>query len=314
MSNSLICPVCQKMQENLPAESCNDYKIYSCNQCGLMFSSPMKAGDASFYETQSEYGQKWEFDVVAAKFKAKNRHGALLDIACGDGRFLEKVSGDFTASGIDFNPKAAAEAQQKSTGKIHCMTLQQYVQQNEAVKFEVITAFHVLEHVENPLNFLSDIHKILKKNGLLALSVPNPNRWALQFNRENWDLPPHHLTRWNPVSLSLALEKSGFKILELSAEPISSLEQIRSGFQDLIWKWVLNYFSFGLTRSSRNGEPAAEISSEVSQDTKIKSVLIMGKSFMIQFLVSILAIIAYPFLIFGKAEGKSLLVLAQPTP
>ena len=76
------------------------------------------------------------------------------------------------------------------------------------------------EFLENPDIFLGQIKECLAPGGLLAISVPNPGRWMPGGLRENWDYPPHHLTRWNSEALQIFLEKYGFQVRKILYEKI----------------------------------------------------------------------------------------------
>jgi 2-polyprenyl-3-methyl-5-hydroxy-6-metoxy-1,4-benzoquinol methylase len=72
--------------------------------------------------------------------------------------------------------------------------------------FDVITAFEVLEHTENPLDFLKCLYNLLKPGGYLFLSVP----FKTKRKPLRGDYPPIHLTRWPLKALKLAINKAGF--------------------------------------------------------------------------------------------------------
>jgi SAM-dependent methyltransferase len=74
--------------------------------------------------------------------------------------------------------------------------------------FDSISIFHTLEHVENPIEFLLDIKKHIKKNGTIYISVPNSySNYREKIKSEEVDdfdllnYPPHHLTWWRPEDL-----------------------------------------------------------------------------------------------------------------
>ena len=83
----------------------------------------------------------------------------------------------------------------------------------------MVSFFEVLEHQDNPAGFLAQVRSLLKPGGYIALSVPNRNRW--QKGLDVTDLPPNHLTRWNPEGLTGFLLREGFEIVSLREEPIS---------------------------------------------------------------------------------------------
>jgi SAM-dependent methyltransferase len=90
-------------------------------------------------------------------------------------------------------------------------------------KFDCITAFEVIEHLENPGLFLNNINSLLNDKGLLIISCPNNKMlWRVHV-----DYPPHHLSRFSPQSLNQILEKSGFEVI-CHYEQMSSVDLIRN--------------------------------------------------------------------------------------
>ena len=140
--------------------------------------------------------------------------GALLDIGCGNGRFLMLAQEmGWNAEGIDFDSKAVETALERGLvvrqGGIEILS-------KEQEKYDVITLSHVIEHVPDPLNLLRSIYRLLKPGGSLWLETPNLASLGHQRFRENWrDLdPPRHLILFTPDSLRLALEQAGFKVIK----------------------------------------------------------------------------------------------------
>jgi SAM-dependent methyltransferase len=142
--------------------------------------------------------------VIAGQPKIKN----LLDIGTFNGFFVKYMrEKGYEAYGVDFNEDAIRNG-------IDNYNLQGYLSIDaknfEVEKYDCISAFEVIEHLEDPNQFLSDISSLLTKDGLLAISCPNNKMlWRVQV-----DYPPHHLSRFSPVSLRLMLEKHGFEILQ----------------------------------------------------------------------------------------------------
>ena len=74
-------------------------------------------------------------------------------------------------------------------------------------------------HQDNPRAFLDTAKSFLKDDGLIALSVPNRNRW--QIGSDPLDYPPNHLTRWSPVALRNFIERNGFQVLSIREQPLT---------------------------------------------------------------------------------------------
>lgn len=86
-------------------------------------------------------------------------------------------------------------------------------------RFDLITMWHVLEHIPSPEEYLIKIRDLLKADGTLVVEVPNFNSWTRIFTNKYWlglDLK-YHLCFFNKNTLSALLKKNGFKIKRVQA-------------------------------------------------------------------------------------------------
>jgi len=222
------CPACRKVSTKAPLESLHKSSLYACAECDLHFWHPAAMPGASWYETAYQ-GR----DQTAMPLEPGHRYflsdpkapkgGRLLDIGCGVGNFLAAASGaGFDVTGIEVNRNAARFAQEHYGLKnISSQSPEEFLAARPLEKFDVVTFFEVLEHQENPQGFLEIAMDCLAPQGLIALSVPNRNRW--QKAPDPLDYPPNHLTRWSPRALRNFLERNGFEILSLREEPLHVL-------------------------------------------------------------------------------------------
>ena len=88
--------------------------------------------------------------------------------------------------------------------------------------FDTVYAGQILEHIANPNNFLLEINRVLKQDGVFILDIPNPYsierilKWI--FKREENLGDPTHLIFYTPASLKAILKYSGFEVLELCTD------------------------------------------------------------------------------------------------
>lgn len=183
----------------------NSYDIFNCNNCQYEFSSPSIPGSSKFYSwivgMNSYYSKsRWEFKIVVDKLKVSSARN-ILDVGCGDGHFLDLVRKNISESSINFyglehtNESILAA---KSRGfEIYDFHINENISELITERFDAIVLFHVLEHVENPVDFLQNILSILNKGGNIYISTPLS---PMHFERYSLDIlnhPPHHLSRFS---------------------------------------------------------------------------------------------------------------------
>lgn len=144
------------------------------------------------------------------------RNGALLDIGCGDGAFLQRAAQTgFTAHGIDLDSKSIAVARTRyGLRDVEACTLAEHTErcQHAGVRYQVITFFEVLEHQDSLTGFLRQVQTLLAPSGYLAGSVPNRDRFLGDLERRfgDGDFPPHHFLWFSDRVLYSLLARHGF--------------------------------------------------------------------------------------------------------
>lgn len=154
---------------------------------------------------------------------ARETPGSVLDVGCGRGDLgVALIRRGWRVSGIE--PSASACAVARAHGvDAHRGTL---ATSSFSESFDAVVMTHSLEHVASPRPDLARVVRLLRPNGVLALSVPNFASWQRRRFGAAWfplDLPRHR-THFTPKSLELALNGAGFEILSLeSASDAGSL-------------------------------------------------------------------------------------------
>jgi len=230
------CPICyteveeRNFKETYVSPYNNqEYKRYECPNCDVHWWEPLKI-IPEFYESEVfEYCVAFH-EVVGTRLgenhKAFFKHfpsnirGKLLDVGCGDGRFLRyaKEQG-FEVWGIDFDKKSVENVKiNLGIDTAFPMSLEEFYEyaKEKNLKFDVITFFEVLEHQDKPREFLEMVKGLLKEGGYIAGSVPNRESMFVKITRDNYvDNPPHHFLRFSKSSLEKALNFAGFKDVEV---------------------------------------------------------------------------------------------------
>lgn len=221
-----ICPLCGS-NEFKPYINTKDYfltqeefQIIRCCNCGFKLTKPKpeqsKIGDyykseeyishnsnktnfkTLLYKWARKRAVKYKIDIVKKYSAAVNTKATLLDIGCGTGYFLSQAKKKgLLCYGFEPIDEARIQAQ-----KINPHSLIYDQQQFDLItqQFNVITMWHVLEHLYNLSEDLSKIIKLMQKNGVLIIAVPNPESFDAQYYREFWaayDVPRHlyHFTK-----------------------------------------------------------------------------------------------------------------------
>lgn len=136
----------------------------------------------------------------------------LLDIGCGTGDFLETAEQNkWKVSGIEPNKEARQIANKKTNESV--FETEQLLK-FEPNSFDVITLWHVLEHLPNLEDHITIFKKLLKLNGTLLIAVPNYESYDAKYYKEFWAAldVPRHLWHFNQTSISNLVSKQSFKV------------------------------------------------------------------------------------------------------
>ena len=137
------------------------------------------------------------FNDVARRYVMNLRgdqKGRLLDVGCGDGKFLADMKRlGWEVVGVEPDPEAAKIAEERLGLSVFTGTLGEANFPPDA--FDAITMKHVIEHVEDPIGLVRECHRILKPGGRLSIATPNTECLQHQLFRTAWlELdPPRHL-------------------------------------------------------------------------------------------------------------------------
>lgn len=130
--------------------------------------------------------------------------GKLLDIGAGTGDFLSLVkSNGWQITGIEPSDKARAIAEKKGvTFAENLATLKDH-------SFDVITMWHVLEHVPDVENQIAELKRLLKPNGTIVIAVPNFNSYDAKYYGQFWAAydVPRHLWHFSKTAIKLLFQK-----------------------------------------------------------------------------------------------------------
>lgn len=142
--------------------------------------------------------------------------GKLLDVGCGDGRFLAQMRAlGWQVMGVEPDAEAAAIARARFGVDVTCGSLEDAAFPDST--FDAITMKHVIEHVPYPVQTLEECRRILKPGGRLVVMTPNSESIGHRFFAEAWRglEPPRHLVLFSARTLQMCAMRAGLRIEEM---------------------------------------------------------------------------------------------------
>lgn len=199
----------------------SEINVLKCNNCSLYFLSSFEHINRDFYSEGKMHGASFDLNrwINAARIddqrrfqflKTKIRNKSVLDFGCGTGGFLLLTKNISSYS-------AGVEKQNSLKQHFKENQLDIYESTDEInKKFDIITMFHVLEHLKDPKKELCNILKLLNKEGELIIEIPNENDALLSLYKckafadfTHWSC---HLFCYNEKTLKRLFNDLGLKI------------------------------------------------------------------------------------------------------
>src|SRR5450432_29291 len=225
------------------SDRCTSFALSKCGACEIVYLNPQPALEE--LAARSGHYQQMMRDMLVQLERSpvgrlgmrimKNSRtpraplcGRILDIGCSNGIYLARLRQlGWDVYGIEFDDEAAAQARRLLGGVVPTGTAERVLPTFEASTFDVVSMWHVLEHVSNPALVLKEVHRILKPGGTLLLEMPNFRSIYRRLLGSSW-FPleyPYHLFHFTPASLRRVLERSGFKTcgIECQAAPAETI-------------------------------------------------------------------------------------------
>jgi SAM-dependent methyltransferase len=199
----------------------NAVGVYRCKESGYRFYYPLiLGGDSRFYEHFQKFDWyympwKWEHDITLPYVHDGDQ---ILEVGCGQGAFLEKLSATrrVSCTGLELNKTAIRE---NSALTILNETVETHSQANQE-RYDLVCSYQVLEHIANVRSFIEAQITCLKKGGLLVASVPNNDSFLGRDPFTPLNLPPHHMGLWNTDSLMAIGKEFGLTPIAVEHEPL----------------------------------------------------------------------------------------------
>lgn len=243
----------------------NNFDLYRCKNCRLIFVWPIPQGIANLYSADYFSGAKHGFGYVnyeedkSAMSKTfevylnkieqfTSKKGKLLDIGAATGFFMQLASErGWESNGIEVSEYAVSVAHKKDldiiSGTLESANF-------NSAGFDVVTLWDVVEHLTDPVGSIRIVNNILKQEGIVVINTPDSTSFIAKFLGKRWHLlvPPEHLFYFNYKSLSELLESNGFEIIYTSKIgkkfTLQYIFEILARWQKFfIWRYLAEFLS-----------------------------------------------------------------------
>lgn len=235
MQNLETCPICQgkefKLFLNCKDHSVSEevFSIVQCVQCNFKFTNPVPSENSigkyyksenyiSHSDTKKGLVNRAYHIVRNITLKKKlslvnslSQKGNLLDVGCGTGYFLKTCKTDgWRIDGTEPDESARKLAEQNTLQPLYSSVFQL----ENTKHYNVISMWHVLEHVHKLNETIIKLNVLLKDNGRMVIAVPNSDSKDAAIYKENWAAydVPRHLYHFNQKSMADLMSKHGFEI------------------------------------------------------------------------------------------------------
>ena len=242
------CPVCNCTSLNLLFR-CRDYlvtykefELFKCSECGFILTQDHPdSNEIGAYYISEDYishsdTKRGLFNLLyhlGRKFMLRKKSrlvrtscslktGSILDIGSGTGYFLSAMKqAGWDCTGIEINQAAREYSKNKFGLTIFAPDA---IKDLPGKSFDCITLWHVLEHLENPENYMEEIYRLLKPGGTCLIALPNNLSTDARHYKEYWAAydVPRHLWHFSPAVFKVLSERNGFSITRTIPLPLDA--------------------------------------------------------------------------------------------
>jgi 2-polyprenyl-3-methyl-5-hydroxy-6-metoxy-1,4-benzoquinol methylase len=258
------CPVCgsDKIAAVFSAKdhtiTKENFSVWHCNNCSLRFTQdvPDQQNSSRFYQSEEYISHSDTGKGIINKLyhlvrkttladkrrliekKTSLKNGIILDVGSGTGAFLNEMKqNSWQVMGLEPDPKARMIASERYNIALKQST-ELYNLNSES--FDVITLWHVLEHVHDLHGYIIQLKRVLKPTGKIFIAVPNYTSPDADAYKEYWAAydVPRHLYHFSPTAMDALMRKHGLKII--SYKPM----------------WYDSFYVSLLSSKYKNGKPS----------------------------------------------------------
>ncbi|SDD80125.1 class I SAM-dependent methyltransferase [Sporomusa acidovorans] len=210
-----------------PWNLCSDlsYTLYGCSDCQSKMFDPdehsinlndfynERSKNKNYLDEQFTYSKYWMHEVKTIKQYLQKDPRSILDIGCRNGDFLLHWPQGIKRVGVEIAKDFAHIAQNR--GIIIINDFIENISFEE--KFDIVTCYAILEHLNNPTPFMEKLNNLVSPNGILVIMVPFYD--CLKVNlldklNIRWHMysPPEHVNFYSEEYLDKFFNKFGFSL------------------------------------------------------------------------------------------------------
>jgi 2-polyprenyl-3-methyl-5-hydroxy-6-metoxy-1,4-benzoquinol methylase len=289
-----ICPVCQNDDISF-AFACKDYsltqesfEIIKCNHCSFhsTYPIPSKENIGPYYQfpeyiSHTDVQEGWMnqlYHKVRQRTLSQKTNwiqslftghkGNLLEIGAGTGAFANAMTlKGWSVTALE--PDEASRSKALDNYNIQLLPID-HLSNLPQQHFDVITLWHVLEHVHDLSGYMDSFTKLLKKNGRLIIAVPNHTSFDAQYYKQFWAAydVPRHLYHFSPAAMETLCSKYEMRVLQFKPMWFDSfyVSLLSEKYKQTKYIGVFRAFCIGLISNLfavRNNKKASSIIYEI---------------------------------------------------
>jgi 2-polyprenyl-3-methyl-5-hydroxy-6-metoxy-1,4-benzoquinol methylase len=282
------CPLCssKKIEMALATEdysiSKDAFEIFKCNDCSFHFTQnmPSPAAIGPYYKSDvyishsdTKEGLVNRIYHSAREMMLRKKRNLiqqltsgkkLLDIGSGTGYFLNSMKQNgYEVTGVEID-EAARNATLKNFG-IKVNPPATLLEGKLKEKVDVITLWHVMEHLHDMDGYMQSMHDLLKPEGYLLIAVPNYTSFDAQYYGKYWAAydVPRHLWHFSPKTIAKLAYKNNFELIDQKRLPLDPFynsllsEKYKSNKLSLIFGGIIGLIALlvSFVNPSRSSSP-----------------------------------------------------------